>query len=117
MNEAIDPKNPASPTFEKTLSNLPIAWNEYAEGEEYYLDSLHTLIRLLIAGGSLPSYDMETISEFRLDEYSRTMYKNEWNKIDAFEKNYFPSKVSPESVQYTSQFVTTYNPLTGLTTK
>jgi len=112
MNEPIDPKDPESLTFEKALSILPIAWGEYAEGEEFYLERLHNLMRLRIAGGSLPHYDFETISDFEGDEYRRETYKKEWDTIDAFEKKYFPNKVSPESVKYTSEFVTTYNSLT-----
>ena len=112
MKDTIDPSNPSSPTFEKTLSSLPIAWDEYAEGEEYYLDRLHMLIRLLVAGGSLPSYDMVTVSEFENDEYNRADYKNEWDKISTFEAKYFPNRVPPQSAKYTSEFVTTYNAIT-----
>lgn len=117
MHETIDPKDPRSPTFEKALSVLPIDWNGYAEGYEYYLTRLHILIRLLVAGGSLPNYDFETVSDFDSDEYSRDMYQKEWDIIDAFEENYFPHSVSPKTAKYTSQFITTYNPLTGLVTK
>jgi hypothetical protein len=112
MNDMIDPKNPESLTFEKVLSSLPIAWGEYAEGEEYYLNRLHILIRLLVAGGSLPSYDMVTISEFENDEYSRTDYKSEWDRVSIFEAKYFPNRVLPKSAKYTSELVTTYNHLT-----
>jgi hypothetical protein len=112
MHETLDTTNSTSPTLEKILSKLPIAWSGYAESEEFYLNRLHILIRLLVAGGSLPSYDFATVSAFDADEYDHEIYGKEWDTINAFETKYFPNKVSPKHAKYTTEFSLTYNPIT-----
>jgi hypothetical protein len=50
MTDVIDPDNIGSPTFAKVLSVLPVVMDDYAEDEEWHLDIISDLIRLLVAG-------------------------------------------------------------------
>jgi hypothetical protein len=49
MNDLTDVNNPKSPTFEKVFSVLPVVMNDYAEDQEWRLDILNNVIRLLVA--------------------------------------------------------------------
>ncbi len=64
MSDQIIKDDPTSPTFEKVLSTLPVALTDYAEEDVWQLDKINSVIRLLVAGGSLPKYDVETIMDF-----------------------------------------------------
>ncbi|MEI6711751.1 MAG: hypothetical protein WCK88_06295 [bacterium] len=50
MSDTIDPNDTSSPTFEKALSVLPMVVSDYAEDDEWQLDKVDSLIRLLVAG-------------------------------------------------------------------
>ena len=69
MTDTIDPNNSESPTFEKALSVLPVAMDDYAEDDEWQLASINNLIRLLVAGGSLLKYDLDTVYAFSNASY------------------------------------------------
>ena len=66
MTDKIDASDTESPTFEKALSVLPIVQDDYAEDDVWQLEKINNLIRLLVAGESLPRYDFNTIYEFSL---------------------------------------------------
>lgn len=115
MTDIIDPTTPGSPTFEKALSVLPVVKDDYAEDDEWQLEAINNLIRLLVAGGSLPKYDLDTIYDFSDSSYSDEIeYQDEWNMIVAFESLYFPNSKSISSAKYTPEKSITYNPFTGL---
>lgn len=115
MTDVIDSATPGSPTFEKALSVLPVFKEDYAEDDEWQLEAINNLIRLLVAGGSLPKYDFDTIYDFSNSSYSDEVeYQDEWNMILAFESLYFPHRKNISSAKYTSEKSITYNPFTGL---
>ncbi len=70
MTDKIDTKDTESPTFEKALSVLPVVQNDYAEDDVWQLEKINNLIRLLVAGESLPGYDLNTVYEFSDAVYS-----------------------------------------------
>lgn len=114
MTDVIDTSNPASSTFEKALSQLPIQWEQYAEDD----DSINDLIRLLVSGWSLPQYDVYTILDFMDGSYQEdSTYASLWEKIHIFESEYFPNRVAPQRARFVPEFIVTYNPFTGLQKK
>lgn len=118
MTDMIDPNNPQSPTFKKALSVLPIAMEDYAEDDEWQLDKIDNLIRLLVAGGSLPKYDFDTIYDFsNATSQDEWPYQDAWNQIATFENTYFPHRNLMQSAKYISNKTITYNPFTDLVIK
>ncbi len=111
MNDVIDTSNPKSPTFEKVFSVLPVVMNDYVEDQEWRLDILNNVIRLLVAGGALSRYDYETMSEFSYAEYdNESIYKDAWNTITTFESTYFPRGIPMQSAKYAPSKIVTYSP-------
>lgn len=64
MSSKINENDPESPTFEKALRMLPVTGTDYVEDDMWQIDKINSVMRLLIAGGSLPKYDVETIMDF-----------------------------------------------------
>ncbi len=50
MTDTLDPTNSQSPTFEKALAVLPVSWDDYAQDDEWAMEKVHNLIRLIVAG-------------------------------------------------------------------
>lgn len=110
-----DTLEPGWKTMKQILSPLPISQESYAEDSDVSLRGIHVLIRLLIAGWSLPKYDADTIGKFINASYDRDgKFKEAWEKITTFEYDHFAQNKPLPKAQYTSKNIVTYNPITGL---
>jgi len=102
-------------TIEKLLSFLPVNMNDYAEDDNWQIDGVHSLIRLLVAGGSLSKYDFDTIYDFsNAFGESEAEHADAWNTISAFESTYFSDRNLMKTTPYNARQIITYNPFTGL---
>lgn len=113
-----DTATPGGKTYEQVLSVIPLSLDDYAEDDSWQVDAVNTLIRLFMAGGSLPKYDFDTIYAFSQASYqTEGVYKDAWDTIYAFESKYFPHKATLPTATYTAKSRVTYNPFTGLHTQ
>lgn len=117
FTDHINPNDSKSPTFESIIRKLPINRNAYVDSSKR--DYFELMLSMSLAGVKISNYSESALNKFR--NQATTKYREEWQKVEDFEYQYFHGqKMGPNGAayyntgSYSSDFVTYYNPITGL---